>query len=279
MTADSEMCIFCGRPWGAGVNHSEQHVLGKRLKKHAAGLPNARAKSSGSLLFDPDSRQFVAHPMTSPGARNSSLVNLATRDVCEECNTHWMRELEERATPLFLDLADAAANNAPLVISRTQARMLARRAQVMGLTHELTTPPDIRVGDSAMGMTLRRGGIARGSMVWLARTQVDLGIQIRQAQLSISPTPVVMPGDPENLSLMLAWSWFNFTVLVYIPEVPGRTQGPTLPFDRWTALQPCGGASGVEYPPMVPLHPSELDDAVTGRSWLPFVWNGGVRSA
>jgi hypothetical protein len=87
-----------------------------------------------------------------------------------------------------------------------------------------------------------------------------------------------MPDDPENLSLLLGVSWFHLTFLIYIPEVPGRTHGPALPFDRWTALQPCGGASGIDYPPMVPLSTSELDATVSGQTWLAPVRNRGVRS-
>jgi hypothetical protein len=189
-----------------------------------------------------------------------------------------MRALEEEATPLFLALADAAKNNTHLALSRTEARVLARRAQVIALTHELITPGP-RIGNSAMGTRLRDGNILPGSMVWLARTRDDFGIQFRHATISISPTPVVMADDPENLSLLLGVSWFYLTVLIYIPDVPGRTQGPTLPFDRWVSLQPCGGAGGIEYPPMVPLSASELSATVSGQSWLRFVSNRGVRSA
>jgi hypothetical protein len=275
---DSTECIFCGRPWTGGVTHSEQHILGDRLHKHAADLPNERASSIGSLLFDTETQQFVSSPETEPFTRGSSLLNLRTRDVCEDCNTVWMKALEEEATPLFLALGDAAKNNTHLALSRAEARVLARRAQVIALTHELTTPGP-RIGNSAMGTRLRDGNLLLGSMVWLARTRDDLGIQFRHAKISISPTPVVMPEDPENQSLLLGLSWFHLTVLIYIPEVPGRTQGPTLPFDRWTSVQPCGGASGIEYPPMVSLSVSELVAAVTGHSWLQFVRNRGVRSA
>ena len=205
-------------------------------------------------------------------------MTLRTRDVCEDCNTGWMKAQEEEATPLFLALADVAENTTRLALSRAEARVLALRAQVVALTHELITPAP-RVGNSAMGMRLRDGNLLRGSMVWLVRTQDDLGIQFRHATISISPTPVVMPDDPENLSLMLGVSWFHLTAMIYIPEVPGLTQGPTLPFDRWTSIQLCGGASGVEYPPMVPLSTAELNDTVSGKSWLEFVRNCGVRSA
>ena len=42
---DSTECMFCGRPWGGGVTHSEQHILGDRLHKHATDLPNERTSS------------------------------------------------------------------------------------------------------------------------------------------------------------------------------------------------------------------------------------------
>ena len=225
---DSTECIFCGRSWGGGVTHSEQHILGDRLRRYAAHLPNERNSSVASLEFDTDTQQFVASPAIEPRTRGGSLVTLRTRDVCEDCNTGWMKAQEEEATPLFLALADVAENTTRLALSRAEARVLALRAQVVALTHELITPAP-RVGNSAMGMRLRDGNLLRGSMVWLVRTQDDLGIQFRHATISISPTPVVMPDDPENLSLMLGVSWFHLTAMIYIPEVPGLTQGPTLP--------------------------------------------------
>jgi hypothetical protein len=54
-----------------------------------------------------------------------------------------------------------------------------------------------------MGTRLRDGKILLGSMVWVAWMQDDLGIQFRHVTISISPTPFVTPGDPENLSLLL----------------------------------------------------------------------------
>jgi hypothetical protein len=275
---DSIECIFCGRSWGGDVKHSWQHILGNRLHKHAAHLPNARSVSTASLLFDIDTQQFVTSPATEPGTRGSSLLNLQTHDVSEDCNTGWMRVLEEEATPLFLALADAARSNTHLPLSRTETRVLARRAQVIALTNELTAPSP-RIGNSAMGTRLRDGDLVQGSRVWLARTQDDLGIQFRQHTISISPTDVVMPDDPESQCLLLGVSWFHLTLLVYIPEVPGRTDGPILPFDRWTSVQPCGGASGIEYPPMVPLSISELVATLSGQWWLQPVRNRGVRSA
>jgi hypothetical protein len=55
---DSTECIFCARPWAADVKHSEQHVLGDRLRKHAADLPNARFSAMASLLLDPETQEW-----------------------------------------------------------------------------------------------------------------------------------------------------------------------------------------------------------------------------
>lgn len=107
----SESCIFCGNRWSQAVKHSEQHVLGQRLRKHAGDLPGSRASGRESLIFDPETQQFVARPMPALSTRNALLLNLRTRLVCEDCNTGWMKALEEEATPLFLALADAAEGN------------------------------------------------------------------------------------------------------------------------------------------------------------------------
>ncbi len=224
---DSTECIFCGRPWADGVNHSEQHILGNRLRKHAADLPNARFSAMASLLLDPETQQFVASPATEPCTRASSLLNLRTRDVCQDCNNRWMKRLEEEATPHFLALADAAKHKTNLSLSRAEAKCFARRMQVLALTHELTARGP-RVSNSTMGMRLGNGDALRDAQVWLAQSQDDLGIQVRQAHLAISLSPIVRPGDPEHLSLMLALSWFHLSVLIYIPDVPGQRQGPNV---------------------------------------------------
>jgi hypothetical protein len=188
-----------------------------------------------------------------------------------------MKRLEEEATPHFLALADAAKDNTGLSLRRAEAKCFARRMQVLALTHELTARGP-RISNSTMGMRLRNGDALRDAQVWLARSQDDLEIQVRQAHLAISLSPIVRPGDTEHLSLMLALSWFHLSVLMYIAEVPGQRAGPTLAVDRWTTLWPCG-AAGVEYPPMVALSTSELNATVSGQAWLPLAWNRGVRGA
>jgi hypothetical protein len=156
-----------------------------------------------------------------------------------------------------------------------EAQCLATRMQVIALTHELTTRP-ARIGNSTMGTRLRDGHALRDAQVWLARTQDDLGIQVRQAHLSISSSQVVSAADPEHLSLMISLSWFHLTILTYIPDVPGERQGPALPVDRWVLLRPHGG-SAVQYPPLVRLSVAELNATITGQTWLPWASNRGVR--
>jgi hypothetical protein len=272
----NEACIFCGSRWGKAAKHSEQHVLGQRLRKHAGDLPNSRTTGRESLIFDPETQQFIAHPMPALATRDASLLNLRTRQVCEDCNTGWMKALEEEATPIFLAVADAAEGDIRLPISRAQALLFTRFAQNMALAHELTTRPP-HVGNVSMGNRLRLGKAVRGSTVWIARNHADLDIQFRQVHVSISDTPIVRPGDPERFSMLLALSWHYLTLLTYIPDSPRL--GPSLAVGRWQLVWPCS-ADGLEFPSASALSLSELNSALTEHQlWLPPVLNQGVRTA
>lgn len=122
-----------------------------------------------------------------------------------------------------------------------------------------------------MGNRLRLGGTVQGSNVWLARNDSDLEIQIRQAKVGRSDTPVVLPGDPERLSLLVALSWRYLSVLVYVPDLP--ILGPRLPVNRWVLARPCG-ASGIDLPPMESLSLAELNATLSEHQrWLRVVRN------
>ncbi len=272
------VCIFCWRPWGE-VSKSFEHVLAQGLHAHAGNLPNVRATRSGGLMFDAFTQEFVEHPLTPPDTRNSSLLNLRTRAVCQSCNNGSLSRLEQQAKPLILALADAAAGGRPLALSHSDARTVTRWAQKTALTHELTNEGP-RVGDTSMGARITAGKTIRGSTVWLARNRDDLELRIGQAQIEVSDTPVVRPGDPCRLILKTAIIWHHLTFLVYVPDsdTVGK-QGPQRPIDQWTLAWPCS-ASGIDYPPMRAIAESDIMSALTDhQSWLPYVLAAGVRSA
>ena len=152
-------CIFCGQPWGE-VNKSNEHVLG-HLRRRPGKLRNERTSQSAGLTFDVESQQFVWHPMITQ-TRDSSLLNLRTREVCESCNTGWMSRLEQQAKPLLMDLEEAAKGGEPLDFARSEALTLARWALKTAITHELTMDGP-RVANTLMGNRLREGKVIRGS--------------------------------------------------------------------------------------------------------------------
>jgi hypothetical protein len=273
---DQGVCLFCGRPWGE-VNHSFEHVLAQGLHKHAGNLPKRRATQQGGLIFDAFTQEFVEHPLTPPDMRNSSLLNLRTRAVCEKCNNVYLGRLEEQAKPLILALADAAQSGNRLALSVSDAKTVARWAQKTALTNELTHAGP-RVGDTSMGIRIKDGKAVRGSTVWLARNQADLDLKIGQAQIEVSDSPVVRPDDPYRQILMTAIAWHYLTFLVYLPDsaTVGKP-GPRPRFDRWTSAWPCS-SSGIDYPPMHPIMEPEFAGALTDhRSWLPTVRAVGLR--
>lgn len=265
-------CIFCGQLWGE-VSKSNEHVLG-HLRRRPGNLPNERTSQSAGLTFDVESQQFVWHPVITQ-TRDSSLLNLRTRAVCESCNTGWMSRLEQQAKPLLIALEEAAKGGGkPLNFARSEALTLARWALKTAITHELTMDGP-RVANTLMVNCLREGKVIRGSIVWFARNQDDLDLQIRHAHIEISDTPVVRSGDPYRLVFLVAITWHYLTLLVYV-GTPGRL-GPSLPFDRWTPVWPCS-ASGVEYPPMLAISFAELNSRLTDqRDWLPVIRHRGLR--
>lgn len=186
-----------------------------------------------------------------------------------------MSKLEQQTKPRLTALDEAAKSGKELNLSRSDALTVARWAMKTAITHELTVKGP-KVATVSMGGRLREGKTIRGSMVWAARNQQDLDLQIRCAHMEISDSPVVRDSDPYRLAILTALTWHHLTLLAYVDQAPGRL-GPNLPFDRWTRVWPCPG-SGIEYPPMTVVTLSELNSRLSDhRYWLPVVHNFGVR--
>jgi hypothetical protein len=270
--ASDGVCIFCSRPWGE-VSKSDEHVFG-HLRKRRGNLPNERISHSTGLTFDAESQEFVREPVATKTS-SSSLLNLRTRKVCESCNTGWMSKLEQQVKPFLMSFEHTAKDGEQSNLSRSEALIVARWALKTCITHEMTIEGRPKVADASMGSRLREGGAIPGSIVWVARNQSDLDLQIRHAYIEISDVPIVRPGDPYRLVFMCTITWHYLTLLVYV-GTRGRL-GPSLPFDRWTPISPCS-PSGIEYPPMHAVSEAELNSRLTDhRDWLPAVRNLGLR--
>lgn len=271
--ASDVVCIFCDRPWGE-VNKSTEHVFG-HLRKRRSNLPNERVSHTTALTFDVESQQFIREPIVTRTS-GSSLLNLRTRRVCESCNTGWMSKLEQQAKPHLIALDYAVQKGENLNLSPLEALTVARWALKTAVTNELTIKDRPKVADASMGSRLRGGKAIRGSIVWVASNKDDLGLQVRNAYIEISDTPIVRPEDPYRLVFMCAITWHYLTLLVYV-GTPGRL-GPVLPVDQWTPISPCS-EKGIEYPPMRPVSADELNSRLTDqRDWLPVVRNFGLHS-
>jgi hypothetical protein len=270
---DSTACFFCDQPW-AEVRKSFEHIWPEWLHGHAKVAPGKIKRSLG-MLHDADTQEFVEHPLTTTTS-NASLLNLRTREVCRPCNGGWMSRAQEAAKPLFLTLSEAAQENTNVVFARSAARNVAFWAQMTAVTNELTSDRPL-VSNAAMGQRLRSGKLLRGSTVWAARNVADFELGMAQGQMDVSNTPIVRPSDPFRRVLLTAIVYHFLTLLVFIPDSPGRQVAPVFRIDLWSRIWPVSGST-FEYPPMLAIDGPELTATLAepGR-WIPPVRFTGVR--
>ena len=89
------ICIFCACPLGA--NRGKEHVIPQWLLTHLH-------------LTEEDVFQFVASSVDLSIKQERVIPNRAFVEghVCKKCNSGWMHQLEDTATPLLKDLIDGA---------------------------------------------------------------------------------------------------------------------------------------------------------------------------
>jgi hypothetical protein len=190
-------CLFCGRPWAPGVvRKSKEHPLGDWIKKLEDNHPPERRSFSTGMVLREDLKEF--QEITSVITHEKApLLTLHTREVCKDCNTGWMSDLEELAKPTILMMAQSAKSGIAIALDRQRAQEVALWAQKTALAYELTTSSP-HVGTVAMGKILREGSPLRSSLVWAARHPRDYDISIGLAQLDVSATFVPRPGPADR---------------------------------------------------------------------------------
>jgi len=267
-------CLFCGRPWTPGiVRKSKEHPLGdwiRQLEKNHP--PEHMSYSTGMVLGDDLSELVQVRPEVT--YKKAPLLTVHTRDVCEDCNTGWMSDMEETAKPVILQIAQAAQFGITIAVSREHARDLAVWAQKTALAYELTSDTD-RVGTAAMGQEVRAGRPVRGSQVWAARNTRDSDMGVALAQIDVSATLVPQPGPPDRRALMMEIVYHHITLLVLIANSPAQTW-PQLSPVKWTLMWPSFGMA--EFPPMSPITKEERTEILShpGR-WIPPVQVSAIR--
>jgi hypothetical protein len=258
-------CFFCGLPW-TEVHKSFEHIWPEWLHGYAKVAPGKITRSLG-ILHNADTQEFIERPMTT-FTSNASLLNLRTREVCRPCNGGWMSQVQQAVKPLFLTLADAAQGITLAALSRSDARKVAFWVQMTAITHELTSRRPL-VSSTAMGQRLRSGKLLRGSLVWAARNVRDFDLSIAQAQMDVSNTPIVRPGDPYRRVLLTAIVYHSLTFLVFITDSPGQQVAPPIRFDLWSRMWPISGSTA-EYPPMLAISGPELTATLAQPDrWIP----------
>jgi hypothetical protein len=264
--AGTTCCLFCGRPWTPGVvSKSKEHPLGDWIKQREEDHPPEHVSYSTGIVLGEDLSEFVQVPPVITH-KKAPLLTVHTRDVCEDCNTGWMSDMEETAKPIILQLAQSAQSGIAIAVSREHARDLAVWAQKTALAYELTSEHD-HVGTVAMGQEVRAGRPVRGSQVWVARNTLDSQMGVALAQMDVSATPVPQPGPPDRRALIAEIVYHHITMLVFISDSPAQTW-PQLSPAKWALMWPSFGMA--EFPPMIPITRDERTELLSrpGR-WIP----------
>jgi hypothetical protein len=269
-------CLFCGRPWTRGVvRKSKEHPLGDWMKKLEDNHPPERRSVSTGMVLDENLKEFHEIPLVITH-KKAPLLTLHTREVCKDCNTGWMSDIEEIAKPTILQMARSARSGIAIALDRARAQEVAVWAQETALTYELTSRSP-RVGTVAMGQMLREGTPLRGSLVWAARHPRDYEISVGQAQLDVSATFVPRPGPADRRVLMVSIVYHYLNIFVFITDSPGQA-GPPLSPVQWILLWPAFGVGQVEFSPMRSVSGTELTEIFTrpGR-WIRPVQVSAIR--
>jgi hypothetical protein len=259
------------------VRKSDEHPLGQWMKGHETNHPLEHKSVQLGVEYDEATNQFVEIPAKTI-FKKKPLLNIKARDVCEDCNTGPLSDIQEAAKPVILQLASTAETGLAIVLSREGARQLALWAQTVALTDELTSDGP-RVGNVSMGKRLCAGSPLAGSQIWLARHPRDYDLAIALARMDVSATPMPRPGPPDRRVLLASIVYHRVSILVFITDSPGQL-GPQPPLAQWVMSWPVLGLAGVEYPPVAPVKGSELTEIFThpGR-WIPPIRTAGIRRA
>jgi len=274
-----ECCLYCGRPWTPGlVNKSEEHPLGESMKRNEKNHPQEQRVVRLGVEFDEFTNDFANVGSPDPRVLKKPLLNLRTRDVCEDCNTGPLKDAQDAAKPVIIQLETVAASGLALVMSRQQAKDLTLWAQMASLTYELTSGY-IPVGNVEMGSQLSSHEPLPYSQVWLCRHPRDYDLSIALAQMDVSATEVVRPDPPDRRALLTAIVYHHFSILVFIANSPGQAW-PRLQGQQWTLLWPLLGVRQPEFCPLRTVSGPELTEIFMhpGR-WIPPVRGPGAGQA
>jgi hypothetical protein len=74
-------------------------------------------------MMDPSGRSFTELPYVATRDK-ASVLNLVTREVCQDCNGKLGRDLEPQAKPVFLTMAHAAEQGTTAELSAADAQTL-----------------------------------------------------------------------------------------------------------------------------------------------------------
>jgi hypothetical protein len=217
--------------------------------------------------MNPHGQSFSELPYVSTRGK-SSVLNLVTREVCGDCNNALSR-LEQRVKPVFLALASAAEQATPIKLSVTDAELLARWAEKMAITNELTgSTPGVATSD--MGQAILNGRTIRSAVVWAAQHPADYMLSTALSHPSIAASESPDPDEYERHAAITAITYHYLTLLVFIPGPGGPYVQPSPPPyspDRWTLIWPV--KSEPEFPPLATVDGRELERALTDFSrWL-----------
>jgi hypothetical protein len=217
------------------------------------------------MMLDPAGLSYVEVPVQRTTSKASAL-NLRTRAVCRDCNTGWMSRLEQRSEPLITAMAAAAEVGEPVILTRDDARLVARWAQKTAITNEMTSVYP-KVATTEMGQRLRHGQPLRASQVWAARHPADYLLSLGLAHLLIGGTPRPTRYEECRHALLTSITYHYITLFVLISD--GQVLPPSMDLAKWSLLWPCSG--DVSFPPALAVTGAEVTRRIADqRDWLPF---------
>jgi hypothetical protein len=237
-------CVFCDGP-ADSKEHAYPDWLTDVLPGEGA-LKHARGD-------DPDTQRRW----------DAAGFDVQVRQVCRTCNNGWMSRLEVRAqellTPLILGTRTGSLSVAE---QKTIAAWAWKTGAMLALAHpndeRYVTPPDY-------GYFREHQRPPRGTYVWIARVEPDIGVSDFQAGFSKQHrTDYRRPGDPEidRVGYRLQFSVFAAVFDVIKDPYEARLSRPPGVRDYWCRVQPI---SKGEWPPPRQMTLRDLHELHTGR--------------
>lgn len=226
------LCAFCGNPGKI----TDEHLWPQWMGKYTQATEPTR--STRSLGFGHQGADTITIYPDAVRERQGSVLGFVAREVCRDCNGGWMSRLEMKTERLVVPLMQGQR----VLLDEEKGTALATWATKTAWVNEFIGRP----GPDPTPQPLTTPAMRRHLMdhstppqhtrVWIAYHQGLYHLDIRAAELRISPSPD--PDDPEvYTALFTALTVDKLTILVWTAETD-RVIAPRLPASYWHPVWP-----------------------------------------